>query len=193
MNNYYLALREAFTQWSNLSDNQWDILSSKFKIRQASPRDYVAFPGDLAHELIFVGQGLLRFYYVSADGKESNKAFIAENEFAGPLASALMGLPIYYGIQAMEATTMLIVPFSEFTALYSQDALFERLGRRLAEQLLVRKEMRTRSFLEQTANERYIDFIKKHPGLAERIPQYQLASYLGISEVSLSRLKNSPK
>ena len=79
----------------------------------------------------------------------------------------------------------------EFTELYSHDLVYERLGRKLAEQLLVRKELRMRSMLEQSASERYLEFVKKYPDLVDRIPQYHLASYLGITEVSLSRLKNS--
>ena len=149
-------------------------------------------PGDETHELLFCCQGVLRFYYLSADGKETNKAFIAENEFAGPLASTMLGLPVYYGIQALEQTDYLVAPLSQFTALYSANPLFERIGRKLAELLLMRKELRMRSMLEQTATERYLDFKAKNPSLINRIPQYQLASYLGISEVSLSRLKNKP-
>ena len=69
--------------------------------------------------------------------------------------------------------------------------MFERLGRKLIESLLVRKELRTRSLLQQSAKERYLSFLETYPHLVARIPQYQLASYLGITEVSLSRLKNS--
>ena len=83
------------------------ILGSGFTVRRVAARAYISLPGDATHELLFVCQGLLRFYYVSGDGKESNKAFIAENEFAGPLASAMLNLPIYYGIQALEPTTLL--------------------------------------------------------------------------------------
>ena len=115
MKNMLPQLRNAFAQWAVLPDKQWDELASIFQVRQVGLRDFVAFPGDEAHELIFVCHGLLRFYYISVEGKETNKAFIAENEFAGPLASAVLGLPVYYGIQALEATTMLVAPFAEFT------------------------------------------------------------------------------
>jgi hypothetical protein len=57
--------------------------------------------------------------------------------------------------------------------------------------LLVRKELRTRSLLQQNAKERYLSFLETYPNLADRIPQYQLASYLGITEVSISRIKNA--
>ncbi|MEM9774555.1 MAG: Crp/Fnr family transcriptional regulator [Chloroflexota bacterium] len=185
------ALKDAFEQWAPLSELQWAMLSSIFKVRRADAKADVALPGDTEHELIFVGEGLLRFYFLAADGKESNKAFIAENEFAGPLASASLGLPLYYGIQAIEDTTMLYANFKDFTALYDEDFVFERLGRKLAELLLIRKELRTRSLLEKSAGERYSEFLEKHPDLVDRVPQYHLATYLGVTEVSLSRLKNA--
>ena len=191
MNDLHLSLQNTFNQRARLSNKQWRDLAAIFRVRQAGAKTFVARPGDEAHELIFVYRGLLRFYYLSAEGKETNKAFIAENEFAGPLASAVLGLPIYYGIQALEETTMLVASFAEFTELYPRDPLYERLGRLLAEQLLVRKELRMRSMLEQSAGDRYLDFVKKHPDLVDRVPQYHLASYLGMTEVSLSRLKNS--
>ncbi len=182
-------LRSAFSHWADLSDSQWERLSSVFSARRTAAREFVSQPGDNAHNLYFVVSGLLRFFYISPDGKETNKAFVAENEFAGPLASAALGLPLYFGIQALENTEMLVAPLADFSALYGADPLFERLGRRLAEQQLVRKELRMRSMLEKNARERYLDFVSLNPLLAERIPQYHLASYLGITEVSLSRLK----
>ena len=183
-------LRNSFSKWAELSDEQWATLSNIFRIKEVAAKNSVAFPGDNRHELIFVCKGLLRFYFISSDGKESNKAFIVENEFAGPLASAMLGLPIYYGIEALEDTTMQVANFNDFTELYSKDLVFERIGRKLAERLLVRKELRTRSMLEQNARERYLKLLAENPKLIKRVPQYHMASYLGITEVSLSRLKN---
>ncbi|MEM8860576.1 MAG: Crp/Fnr family transcriptional regulator, partial [Chloroflexota bacterium] len=187
MNEYFLEMRQAFEEWAPLNEEQWSTLASIFKVKRATAKEFITFPGDLDHELIFVGDGLLRFYFLAADGKENNKAFIAENEFAGPLASAALGLPLYYGVQAIEDTTMLVAQFKDFTSLYDEDYIFERLGRKLAELLLVRKELRTRSLLEKSAAERYLEFIESHPDLINRVPQYHLASYLGVTEVSLSR------
>lgn len=182
-------LRNAVAQWVALSGAQWTSLRAIFRPRRVESREFVALPGAEAHELLFVCQGLLRFYYVDGNGRETNKAFIAENEFAGPLASSALALPLYYGIEALEPTTLLVAPFSAFTALFEQQPVFDRLGRKLAERLLIRKELRTRSLLQQNASDRYRDFVRQHPDLIDRVPQYHIASYLGVTEVSLSRLK----
>ncbi|MCL4262595.1 MAG: Crp/Fnr family transcriptional regulator [Anaerolineae bacterium] len=187
----YGQLHTAVSQWVDLSATQWQQFAAIFRPRLSEKGQYVALPGDNTHQIIFVIAGLLRFYYVDEEGQETNKAFVGENEFAGPLASAVLGLPLYFGIQALEATRLLMAPYTAYAHLFDQDLVFERLGRKLTETLLVRKEVRTRSLLQQNATERYLGFLEMYPHLVNRIPQYHLASYLGISEVSLSRLKNS--
>ena len=183
------VFREAVAAWTDFSDQQWKGFRKLFQVRTVAPRMFLNLPGDQLYELVFVQHGLLRFFYSSADGKETNKAFVAEGEFAAPLASAELNVPLYFGVQALESTSLLVAPLAELKQLYATNIAFERFGRKLAEYLLIRKEVRMRSLLEQTATQRYLAYITQNPNLVERIPQYQLAAYLGITEVSLSRIK----
>ena len=187
----YEQLRAAVADWVALTDRQWDTLAAIFHPRSVDDREHILLPGDHVHQLVFVCQGLLRFYYMTEEGSESNKAFIAEDTFAGPLAAFSLDLPVIYGVQALEPTTLLVADYTDFVQLFDLDPTFDRLGRRLAEWLLMRKELRTRSLLQQQAKERYLDFLQQFPDLAERVPQYHIASYLGITEVSLSRLRRN--
>ncbi|MEL7362943.1 MAG: Crp/Fnr family transcriptional regulator [Bacteroidota bacterium] len=182
-------MRAALADWVALSEAQFATLASIFEERQAAKGDRLLQPGDRRHEILFVVDGLLRFYYGGEDGAESNKAFVAEDTFAGALASARLDLPVLYGIEALEPTTYLAADCAAFTALYEADPVFDRLGRCFAELLLVRKERRTRSFLQHDARARYDAFRAAHPDLLQRVPQYHIASYLGVSEVHLSRLR----
>ncbi len=190
---HYKQMRATLNSWVNLTDSQWEQFASIFQVRTVEKQEYILFPGAKVHELYFVCSGLLRFYYIGDNGTESNKAFISENTFAGSLAAYHLDLPIVYGIQALEATTFLAASFSDFVDLFEKHPIFERLGRKLAEWLLIRKELRARSLLQQQAKERYLEFIKHYPDLVQRVPQYHIASYLGITEVSLSRLKRTFK
>jgi CRP-like cAMP-binding protein len=185
----YQQLRIAINQWAKLTDKQWDMFAAVFDERTVNEQEHILLPGDYVYELLFVCSGLLRFYYLSEDGTESNKAFIAENTFAGPLAASVLKMPVIYGIQALEPTTLLVANYSDFVALFDEHSIFDRLGRKLAEWLLVRKELRTRNLLQYQAKGRYLAFRQQFPELGERVPQYHIASYLGITEVSLSRLK----
>ncbi|NEP84847.1 MAG: Crp/Fnr family transcriptional regulator [Okeania sp. SIO3B3] len=188
---FYQQLKVAVAPWADLTDAQWTQLAAIFRHRTAAKKDYLLVPGDMVHELVFVCHGLLRFYYLSADGTESNKAFIAENTFAGPLGAFTLNLPVMYGVQALEDTSLLVATYTDFAGLFDEHPAFDRLGRRLAEWLLARKELRARSLLQQQASERYLDFVSQHRGLVQRVPQYHIASYLGITEVSLSRLRRA--
>ena len=151
--------------------------------------EHLHYPGDSEHKLIFVSSGLLRFYYPSEDGKESNKAFLTEGAFGGALAAASLGLPLIYGVEALEETALLAADLSDLCALYDEHPVFDRFGRKLAERLLTRKELRMRALLQQSAKERYLELRQAQPDLVRRVPQYHLASYLGVTEASLSRLK----
>ena len=164
-------------------------LAGAFSLREVAARAPVARPGSSAHEVLFVARGLLRFYYPGEGGAEANKAFVAEGAFAGALAAAELGVPILYGIEALEASTVLAAPVAELAARMEADPALERFGRRLAERILARKERRSRSLLLQSATERYLDFCHTHPDLVQRVPQHHIASLLGMSAVHLSRVR----
>ncbi len=182
-------MRKALADWVDLTDNQFSQLAEIFNSRTVKAKQDILLPHTSVHKIYFVCDGLLRFYYLSDRGVESNKAFVAENTFAGALAALNLDLPVLYGIQALEPTTYLVARLQDFVDLYEQDYAFERLGRKFAEWLLIRKELRTRSLLQQQAKQRYVSFMQNYSGLISRVPQYHIASYLGITEVSLSRIK----
>ena len=182
------ALAAAARAWAPLTDGQCAALAEAFDEREVPARSPVALPGSAAHEVLFVVRGLLRFYY-PADGRESNKAFVAQGEFAGALAAAGLGVPILYGIEALEASVVLAAPVARWSALLDREPAFERLGRKLAEFILMRKERRARGLLTQDATARYLAFCDARPDLVQRVPLYHVASYLGVSDVHLSRVR----
>ena len=182
-------LLDAARAWAPLSDAEADRLAAAFDERTAEAGEAVALPGDDAHDVLFVAEGLLRFYYPADDGRQSNKAFVAEGEFAGALAAGALGVPLLYGIEALEPTRYLAAPFARWTALVESGPALERLGRKLAEHLLVRKERAARGLRLQSAAERYVALLSERPDLVQRVPQYHLASYLGMTSVHLSRVR----
>lgn len=189
MTEHHRALVHAAQQWTRLDDTQQRMLAAGFTVRNVAAQEHLILPGATTHEVLFVARGLLRFYYPSDDGKESNKAFVAEGEFAGALAAANLGLPLLYGVEALEPSVVLATPYADFVTLMDDHPVFERLGRKLAELILTRKELRTRSLLMQSARDRYLDFVEQRPDLVQRVPLYHIASLLGITDVHLSRIR----
>lgn len=185
-------LRDALGRWVDLTEGEWQRLSEIYAPRTMKAGAHVAQPGGETHEMLFVTEGLLRFYYVGKAGAESNKAFVAENDFAGPLVAASRGLPLDYGVQALEPTTLLAAPYLAFRRLVEEDGrTFERLARCMTEHLLAHKEIRTHALLQESARQRYLTFVEVHPEIVQRIPQYHIASYLGITDVHLSRIRRA--
>lgn len=183
------AFLDAALRWAPLDVDRQLELVNRFEVRRVEAGNALALPGDERHEVLFVAEGLLRFYYLGADGKESNKAFVAEGEFAGAVASAQLGVPLLYGIEALEATTVFASSYTAFSELMDADPAFERLGRKLAETLLARKERKARDLMLKSAAERYTDLLETRPDLVQRVPLYHLASYLGMTDVHLSRVR----
>ena len=187
----YQQLRTALAQWVDLTEPQWHKLAPIFQVRTVQRQEHVLLPGACVQDFLFVCDGLLRFYCLSDDGLESNMAFVAEDMFACPHSTFSLNLPVIYGIQAIEPTTHLAAKYADFFALFDQDPVFDRLGRKLSELSLTGKESRTRSLLQQQAKDRYLDFVRQYPGLIQRVSQYHIASYLGITAVTLSRLRRT--
>lgn len=187
----YLRMRQTLSQWTDFEDPEWDRLESIFRVRKVNKGDTLLKPGETAKRILFVCSGLLRYYYRETDGRETNKAFLSEDAFSSPLSACASDLEIGCGVQALEPTVILIAETAAFNALYDAHPIFDRLGRKLGEWWMARKELRTRAFQSQDARERYLDFIRMHGNLAQRVPQYHIASYLGITEVSLSRIRRA--
>lgn len=160
-------------------------------LRPASLRrgEFFLRPGEDANRAAIVLRGLLRFYYVDPDGAEATKAFRGPHEMAAAYSELLTGKPSRTNIQAVEDSDLLVVDFRRVKSLYGKHPSWERLGRRIAEEHFIQKEQREFEFLQLPALERYKLFEAKYPGLLARIPQYHVASYLGITAVALSRLK----
>lgn len=145
--------------------------------------------GEVNGDLFFISQGLVRFVYNTEDGREFNKSFAAENGFIGCLRSVLTQQPCRFAIQALEPTKTLVLTSLARELLWHNYPEWERLGRLLAERLALKKEEREAQFLLDTVENRYQQFLAEHPSLSDRIAQYHIASYLGITDVALSRIR----
>ena len=149
--------------------------------------------GEIAKSVFFICSGLVRFYYITEDGKEHNKSFSRENQFAGAIQYTLQPEPVRFHIQALEPTRTLAIPLQDLNALYQQSLPWANLGRLYMETLAVRKSAREAGFLLDSAEQRYKNFLEEEPELAPRLPLYHIASFLGITDVALSRIRRRIK
>lgn len=170
---------------------QIDAFVAGFAPREVAAKTVLAREGSCSSEFGVIAKGLLRLFYIRRDGREFNKSFLSAGDFFGALDSLILGQPTRMWIETLEPSTLMVASYQTLTAMYARHPGWERLGRRFAEALYMKKITREASFLMDTAAERYQLFLREHAAIENRIPDYHIAAYLGISAEALSRLKKA--
>jgi CRP-like cAMP-binding protein len=145
--------------------------------------------GEIPKAIGIVISGILRLYYVDAEGNEYSKSFCAENSFVAAYSALLLQQPSRLFIQALEDTKLLVADYAAFRSLSETHPCWQTLNCKIAELLFIKKEKRESALLLDDATTRYLSFQAEYPGLETRIKQHHIASYLGITPVSLSRIR----
>jgi CRP-like cAMP-binding protein len=164
-------------------------LVAKGRSRVLEPGDSFCHLGQQTHEAGFIQAGIVRYLVTLPDGNESTKDFSFKGSFTLSFGSAALQRPAGVAIEAVVRTELLVWPYQTLLELYDSDMQWQKVGRRVAELLYVRKEQRELSFLLLDAEARYRQMRAQFGAEADAIPQYFLASYLGVRPQSLSRLK----
>jgi len=171
--------------------SELDYVTPHLMERVFAKKEYLVQAGEEAMNFYFILSGLVRLFYSTLDGKEFNKGFAMEGGYAGSFHSLVLQAPCGFFVQALEKTRTLVLPNRLLRDLYARHACWERLGRRNAENLAIVKEALEKELLLDSLETRYRRFLKEYPGLAERVPQYHIASYLGVTNVALSRIRKN--
>lgn len=149
---------------------------------------YFLEEGKVCRHVAYIQKGLLR-YFINQDGNERTMYFSSENEFASYYPSFLSGHPSDKYIQALEPTELLVITRERLQYFYRNIREGEKFGRVAIEQVFLSAIRQLDSFYTDTPEQRYRQFLESYPGLAQRIPQYYIASYVGIKPQSLSRIR----
>ena len=148
--------------------------------------------GHTCKTIYFVQKGIARIFYYK-DGIDITECFAAENHIIARVESLFTQRPSQKGIQIIEAAEIIAINGSKLFALYDQYPTIERLFRKVFEQGYVETVNRLESLQFYSAEERYLNLLHEMPGLLQRVPLKYIASYLGITQVSLSRIRATAK
>jgi len=145
-------------------------------------------PGAICHYFYFIEKGLTRTYYIK-DGKDITDWISSENTIAVSIISFLTRQPDRRGIQLLEDSVLWAISYSELELLYGQYPEIERMGRLLLGQGLIQMQQRFDDLHFATAHDRYQQLIASNPSLINRVPLGMIASWLGITQETLSRIR----
>ena len=147
--------------------------------------------GKYAKEIGFLESGIARAFYVNAEGKEYNKQFFVGPTLIGAYSSLLTKQKNKIAQKTLTKCKIWKVSFQEIELLYTKFHDLERLGRKIAEYYFLEKEKKEIEMALLDAEKRYLILREEFPDLEMKIPQYHIASYLGISPTQLSRVRSS--
>ena len=184
-------VKKVISNYIEISDEEWAHYSSKFRVKEFKKKEIILTRGDICRDVFFVLDGLLRLFFIDKSGEEKTFHFSLENTFSADYESFLKKIPSNYSIQALEDTTVILMSFEMLHDGYKSLRNGEKLGRLLAEEYFFIFNDKIQSIYTKTPIERYNNLNKKFPNILQRVPQHHIASYLNISSVHLSRLKNS--
>jgi CRP-like cAMP-binding protein len=183
------TLIQIFNSITTLSPALEERLISIIKQRYYAKGDFLLAKGNICRKIFFLNEGLCRAYYV-VDNKEYTTWFMDRNDIVISVSSFLQQQPSQENIQALEACDTLYITWQDLQHLYNDFIEFNIIGRKIIEVYYIKSEERASSLRSHSAAERYKDFIAKTPNLLQKAALGQIASHLGISQETLSRLRS---
>lgn len=181
-------LKDFFRRLVDFSDEELEQVKAFFYPRKIKKGEFLCVPGDTAHEIGFILTGAFRIYYL-VEGKESTRFLGCENIFITSSPSFTSQTPSIEYVEALENAELLMLSFQDLQAMYQLSHKWERMVRLLAEYSYVEQQQRIYSLIAHSAQERYESLVQNRPDLIQRVPQYIIANYLGISPETLSRIR----
>jgi CRP-like cAMP-binding protein len=182
------ALRSYFNRFAPLSDEEWTAFASCIHIQSFRKREFLLQQGERCTFLAFIGEGAWRFYY-EKEGVEKVTAFFFQGDFVTNYRSFLTGNASDHFIEAMSDSRVYVIAKDDLMRLYDRYQPIERLGRLIAESLYLTVAHRLDAFMHETPEERYAALVQRGSRLLQDVPQYMIASYLGVTPETLSRIR----
>lgn len=176
-----------------LSETEMKILRESFNYKKYRKHQYIVQEGDVVEHDYFIVKGLARTYHVDEKGQEHILRFTPEDWWAGDLASFFGQIPTQYNIDCIEDTEVLRISVDDLEKVFDKIPQMNKYFRLLYQKSIVAFNVRVTANLTKSAIERYEEFIHRYPQIEQRVPNHQIASYLGIAPQSLSRIRSQKK
>ena len=180
-------LRGVLELHASIPDAEWEFALPHLRRHRFARGEHLGWEGRVSEHVHFIVRGAVRAYYLDESGRERVRSFAFEGRFAG--GSLMDGRPAYVSVQALEPTDTVSIPMRLIPVLYDRHPCWERIGRRRAEQDWINKEEKELRFRMYTPEQHYRLLVEAGSLMTRRVPLRHLASYLGVTPETLSRIR----
>ena len=181
-------IKNAFSEHIKLTETELLILSESLITKHYKKGEYFIKEKDFCDYVGFVDKGLFNFFYL-IDGVDHIRGFFFMNDFISNYPCFLLGNKSKFYIKALEDSSITLIHKNDLFLLYKQLPKMQELSRSVVENLYIEISEKYESFFLKTPVERYLELITSEPNIFKIVPQYMIASYLGITPEGLSRIK----
>ncbi|TAM99218.1 MAG: Crp/Fnr family transcriptional regulator [Chitinophagaceae bacterium] len=185
----YELLYEKIRENISISEEEFNFCKTLFQPKKLRKKRFLLGEDDVCKYTAFVEKGLLRSFIIDEKGTEHILQFSLEGWWAADLSSFLTGEPSKYNIEALEDCELLLMTKPAWDLLLEKIPVFERYFRILIEKNLIVTQRRLIASFSDTAEEKYYKLIQNFPHILQRVPQHMIASYLGVTRETLSRVR----
>lgn len=183
------SMAEMISPFLTLSESEADSINEHIPIREFEKGSILLKAGQVAVDSYFNITGCVREYYLKDDGEERTTQFFTEGQSISSLSSYVNQTPADNYLECVEDCTLAVLNFEKEQLLYTLVPGFESLCRVSMEEEFGKHQKKLAAFITSSPKERYLDLMNERPDLVNRVPQYHLASYLGVTPESLSRIR----
>jgi CRP-like cAMP-binding protein len=176
-------------KYITLTKEEEQFILSKINNRKFQKSDFIVQNGDLCHFENFVLSGCVKTYFIDQDGQEIIVMLAIENWWTSDLGSFISREPAKLNVQCVEKTELAQIHYNDLQELYQKVPNLERFFRLIIQQAFVASQNRIVRNYSEPAKERYLQFREEYAAIEQRVPQYMVASYLGITKEFLSKIR----
>jgi len=184
--------RECLSRFQVFNEEEWLLFRSALTFQEVKKNEIIFDINEVYQKMVFITNGAVR-YFVDKDGDIITSYFSFKGDIGSAYSSFISAIPSSSGLQAIQNTRLIVLPKDKLDILSSNPLIalkLEQMRRRIAEFYILCYDERTRTFLMQSPEKRYLELLSSGGEIFQQIPQHYIANYLGITPVSLSRIRN---
>jgi CRP-like cAMP-binding protein len=182
-------IRKYIENITEINDEDWEFFSSKLQKKRYLKKSIITEIGEVENHISFIEKGIVRLLIPKKEEDEITYGFSFENEFISVYDSFLTQSPSQYKLETLVETSLLSITYSDLQKVYKHTKIGNLIGRLVAERLFIIKSNRALSLLNDSAEKRYLNLFTERPNLIKKIPLKYIASYIGVTPQSLSRIR----